>query len=340
MAITQMEAVANNPSQLQMAAQQMKNMSDSDLDQAVKQTGFNGGDAAAGGSTTSSSTATPATPNALPNISKSQMQQATSQLQNMTPEQLKQQAAMLKSMSYDQLRATNPQMANMTDPQIQMSIQQLEMMADNPAMVKMAADQMKNMNEDDFENMRKSLDPNMSNVFGGGKINNGTAANSSEAAPPNLADMQSNVMSSLLTNPEQLNTIVKTMKSSPDMLKSALGPMINGGSEAQQKQMNDAIDSFVQMDDAKLEKYLKLANGLQRVATPFVNTFDKVKDMTGLSAKTLFGLWNLMVFVSFVGAVRWWMSRNGVDDEVAGVDDVLSRSHEEEPDMSGVADEF
>ena len=125
------------------------------------------------------------------------------------------------------------------------------------------------------------------------------------------------------------------------MLKSALGPMINGGSEAQQKQMNDAIDSFVQMDDAKLEKYLKLANGLQRVATPFVNTFGKVKDMTGLSAKALFGLWNLMVFVSFVGAVRWWMSRNGGDDDVGGVDDVLGRSHEEEmPDMSGVADEF
>ena len=57
MAITQMEAVANNPSQLQMAAQQMKNMSESELDQAVKQTGFNGGDAAAGGDQTSSSTA-------------------------------------------------------------------------------------------------------------------------------------------------------------------------------------------------------------------------------------------------------------------------------------------
>ena len=63
--------------------------------------------------------------------------------------------------------------------------------------------------------------------------------------------------------------------------------------------------------------------------------------MTGLSAKALFGLWNLMVFVSFVGAVRWWMSRNGGDDDVGGVDDVLGRSHEEEmPDMSGVADEF
>jgi len=337
MAITQMEAVANNPSQLQMAAQQMKNMSESELDQAVKQTGFNGGDAAAGGSAPSVTTSSAAaTPNALPNISQSQMQQATNQLTNMTPEQLKQQAAMLKSMSYDQLRATNPQMANMTDSQIQMSIQQLEMMANNPAMVKMAADQMKNMNENDFENMRKSLDPNTMPA-GQGSSNNNTA-NGGNAPPPNLT---SNMMSSLLTNPEQLNSIVKTMKSSPDMLKSALGPMINNGSEAQQKQMNDAIDSFVRMDDAKLEKYLKLANGLQRVATPFVNTFGKVKDMTGLSAKTLFGLWNLMVFASFVLIVRWWMSRNGVDDDVVGVDDVLSRSHDEVPDMSGsVADEF
>jgi len=125
--------------------------------------------------------------NTLPNISKSQMQQATNQLTNMTPEQLKQQAAMLKSMSYDQLRATNPQMANMTDSQIQMSIQQLEMMANNPVMVKMAADQMKNMNEDDFENMRKSLDSNTMPAGQDSSISNGTTANIGNApVPPNL----------------------------------------------------------------------------------------------------------------------------------------------------------
>ena len=52
---------------------------------------------------------------------------------------------MLKSMPKDTLRRTNPQMANMTDAQIDMSIAQLEQMADNPEMVKMASDQMKNI---------------------------------------------------------------------------------------------------------------------------------------------------------------------------------------------------
>ena len=40
MAIGQMEAVANNPGQLKMAADQMKNMSDSDLRRAVNQSGL------------------------------------------------------------------------------------------------------------------------------------------------------------------------------------------------------------------------------------------------------------------------------------------------------------
>ena len=131
----------------------------------------------------------------------------------MTPEQLKQQAAMLKSMSYDQLRATNPQMANMTDSQIQMSIQQLEMMANNPAMVKMAADQMKNMNEDDFENMRKSLDLDPNMLATGTSTGQGGGMEQIAVLPANVT---STMMSSLLTNPEQLNSIVKTMKSSPD----------------------------------------------------------------------------------------------------------------------------
>ena len=43
MAISQMEAVASNPSQLKMAADQMKNMNDDQLKQAVNQSPLVGG---------------------------------------------------------------------------------------------------------------------------------------------------------------------------------------------------------------------------------------------------------------------------------------------------------
>ena len=73
-----MEAMANNPSQLKMTADQMKHMSESELSRAVNSDMAQGGLAAA-----PSSTATTGT-NPL-NFSKSQFQQATEQLNSMTP---------------------------------------------------------------------------------------------------------------------------------------------------------------------------------------------------------------------------------------------------------------
>lgn len=72
-----MEAMANNPSQLKMTADQMKHMSESELSRAVNS------DMAGGLAAAPSSTATTGT-NPL-NMSKSQLQQATEQLNSMTP---------------------------------------------------------------------------------------------------------------------------------------------------------------------------------------------------------------------------------------------------------------
>lgn len=254
---------------------------------------------------------------------------------------------MLKSMPKDTLRRTNPQMANMTDAQIDMSIAQLEQMADNPEMVKMASDQMKNIREEDFEQMRKSFAPGAMPTAGtassGGSENGTTTAanNNSNNTPPNLAGIDpSNMMSSLLSNPDQLNTIVKTMKSNPGMMKSMLLSQMEGkGSEAQKEQFSKAIDSFVQMDDDKLEKYLKVANGFQRVAKPVVITFDKMKQILGVSTKTLVVIINLVGLASFVGLARWWMLRKGSDDMMGVEDDLLARSLEEVP-VIAAEDEF
>ena len=343
-----MEAVASNPSQLKMAADQMKNMNDDQLKQAVNQSPLVGGgpvptaSAVAGGGGLHQT-----------NISKSQFQQATDQLTSMSPEQLKQQAAMLRSMPYSTLRATNPQMANMTDSQIEQSIAQLEQMAANPEMVKMAAEQMKNMREEDFERMKNMMGGAFGSAPSGGtstsaaatttSSSNGTASNNNNAAPPDLAGIDpSNMMNSLLSNPEQLNTIVKTMKGNPEMMKSIfMGQMGDRGTEAQKEKMNKAIDSFVEMDDAQLEKYLKVANGVQRVASPVVTAFGKVKQTLGVSTKTLIIIINVMILAWFVGLARWWMLRNvgGDDDSVIG-DDILTRSQEEVPEIIAHDSEF
>ena len=344
-----MEAVASNPSQLKMAADQMKNMNDDQLKQAVNQSPLVGGGAAGGGLNQTTATAVPA------NISKSQFQQATDQLTSMSPEQLKQQAAMLRSMPYSTLRATNPQMANMTDSQIEQSIKQLEQMAANPEMVKMAAEQMKNMREEDFESMKNMMGGAFGSAPSGGtstapaatptSSSNGTASsnNNSAAPPPDLAGIDpSNMMNSLLSNPEQLNTIVKTMKGNPEMMKSIfMGQMGDRGTEAQKEKMNKAIDSFVEMDDAQLEKYLKVANGVQRVASPVVTAFGKVKETLGVSTKTLIIIINVMILAWFVGLARWWMLRNGGGDDDSEIgDDILSRSQEEVPEIIEHDSEF
>jgi hypothetical protein len=86
---------------------------------------------------------------------QSQMAAAQQQMANMNPDQLRQQASMMRSMRPAQLRSMNPQMAGMSDAQIQQAISQMEMMAENPAMMQMAANQMKNMTPTQMEQMRQ-----------------------------------------------------------------------------------------------------------------------------------------------------------------------------------------
>lgn len=220
---------------------------------------------------------------------------------------------MLRSMPYDTLRKTNPPMAHMTDAQIEMSIKQLEQMAENPELMKLAADQMKSMTEEQYESVKQMLG---GNGGGGGGVG---ATNNTEATTMPMLD-PSNIMEGLLSNPEQLNTIVRTMKKNPELLKQVLGGA--GGPNAmvpekQKEQLNRAIDSFVQMDDAKMEKYLSLANGVQRMAKPVVATLEKVKQRSGLSMRTLILLIILGMFVVFGMAIMklwmWWnhQSRDG-----------------------------
>lgn len=306
-------------------------MSESELQQAVNQSPLTGPTSTSSTPNNGANNASSAAAPAINNISKSQFEQATQQMQDMSPDHLKQQANMLKSMTPAQLRASNPQFASMTDAQIQMSITQLEQMAENPEMVKMAADQMKNMSADQYESMKNmfgsgGVDP--SSLSGGGSTSGSSSNGAAAGMPAGMPSDPSKMMEHLLSNPDQLNTVVKTMKQNPEMLKQMMTSQFGGGeggksSDAQKEQVAKAIDQFAQMDDKQLEKYLKMANGVQKVAAPVVNTFGKVKKTLGVDTKVLIVMINL-AFVAFIVVVgRWWRARGG--DVDGTMNDVLSQ---------------
>jgi hypothetical protein len=332
MAIAQMEAVANDPNQLKMAAEQMKNMSEGELNRALEQqTAMMMGGGAGGTSSSSSRGTASATSYPPPSFSAAQLEQATKQMSSMSPEQLRQQATMLRSMPVSTLRATNPAMSSMSDAQIEQSISQLEMMANNPDMLRMATESMKGLTPEQLATMQEQ----MSNILGGSEGSSGGGE----------------LGSGLFTDPTKLNSAVKAMKKNPDILKQMLGSAGGGAaggggssttgssriSESQMAQMNNMIDSFTTMDDERLEKYLHVANVMQRtVITPFMKT----KDALGLSTRmALILVWfGMTIGTCMFGWLvwQWWFSSKTLHDDFVvegGRTSILSQD-ELPPDMS------
>ncbi|KAL7545264.1 hypothetical protein ACHAWF_008612 [Thalassiosira exigua] len=87
------------------------------------------------------------------------------------------------------------------------------------------------------------------------------------------------------------------------------------------------------MDDATLDKYLRMANGAQRLARPFVTAYEKAKRTLGASHRTMIVLINLAVLMWFVLLARWWSSRGG--DVGIAEEDVLARVQEDLPEVGG-----
>ena len=253
-AADQMEMMANNPSMMKMASEKMKNMDPTELrkmQEAIASgnnntNGFNTGNAY---STTASQSAGTPTP------SINQAKQAAKMMQNMDPEQLKSQAQMLKTMDPDVLRRTNPQLAHMSDAQIRMAATQFEMMASNPAMMKMAADQMANVTPEQLKAMSNGQKP--------------TEGGSIPGAVPmggDPAEMLSNM------DTAQVKEMLNTVKENPEMLKQFAA--MSGIDEDQLKR---GVDSFAGMDEAKIDMLLKLMKMGQRTK----NVWNQVNTKVG-----------------------------------------------------------
>jgi hypothetical protein len=210
-------------------------------------------------------------------------------------------------------------MANMTEDQIKMAIDQMEAMAQDPSMMKLAAEQMKNMDEKQFESIKE--------MFGNG-VNATTASNGSATSMADLTADPSKMMESLLSNPEQLSSMIKTMKQNPDLIKSMMrsqmGDTAGNGADPRAEQMDKAIDQFANMSDEQLEKYIKYANKAQSVFSPLLSGFNKAKSTLGVSSKTMIVLINVIIFGGIAMLVMWLRSKGGDDGDLSVLDEVQS----------------
>ncbi|KAL3778495.1 hypothetical protein HJC23_000508 [Cyclotella cryptica] len=320
MAISQMEAMANNPEMLRMATEQMKGMGEAELREAIGQSGASAAPRPVV-STSSASTSTSVLPDAVKSMTSDQFKEASKKISSLSPGQLKSQAAMLKSMPLETLRKTNPQMANMTDDQIKIAIEQMERMAEDPSMMKLAAEQMKNMDENQFESIKA--------MFQGGGVGStssstaqSTSTTNGQAAMADLMSDPSKMMESLLSNPEQLSSMIKTMKQNPDLIKSVMRSQMgikddNGdvtNPDPRMEQMEKAIDQFANMSDEQLDKYIKYANKAQRVFQPVLSSFNKAKTTLGVSSKAMIIVMNLFICGVIALLVMWIRSRGGATE--------------------------
>jgi hypothetical protein len=156
--------------------------------------------------------------------------QASDQLSSMSPEQLRQQALMMRSMDPDTIRRTNPQLAHMSNAEIQQAATQMEMMANNPQMMKTAADKMKNMSPEELQRMQAQM---------GGAA----AAPAATPAQPN-AQNAANMMANM--TPEQLRHQAEMMKSMPPDQIRKMNPQLAHMSD---NQIQMAANQFQMMAD-------------------------------------------------------------------------------------------
>jgi hypothetical protein len=188
-AAAQMDMMASNPQMMQQARQQVKNMTPEQKRQYQQMMGNN------------------PNVNANANTNVNAMASPQDQLANMTPDQLRQQAQMMRSMPPDALRQLNPQLASMTDEQINQAASQMEMMAANPDLMKLAAEQMKNLTPQQMQEMMK----------GGGAINGSTLNPMTMGMPSNSASPQQDITmdpSKLLEtmDPKQIKDMMTMLK--------------------------------------------------------------------------------------------------------------------------------
>lgn len=314
--------MANNPEMMKMATEQMKNMGENELRQAMGSNApINPTPSAAAtrpaSSTTNNTANSSVTNDTIKNMNSDQLKEASQKISAMSPEQLKSQAAMLKNMPIETLRRTNPHMANMAEDQIKMAINQMESMANNPELMRMASEQIKNMDEKQLEQVKEMFQSGVGGMGSNVDPTSSTSSSSTNGLPSmeEAVNDPSKMMKSLLSNPEQLSGMIKSMKQNPDLIKSLMRSQMGckeGENDPKAEQIEKAIDQFTGMSDQQLDKYIRYANTAQGVFQPVLSSFNKAKAALGVSSRTMIVLINLLIVGGITAFVMWVRSRGEI----------------------------
>ena len=258
-AIAQFEMMADNPAMMQQAAQQMKNMSPEELErqrQAVM--GSTNNSHVASSTMTSSTTSNTSTTASTASTASSTptSNNPAEMMRDMDPAQLKQQAAMLKSMPPSQVRAMHPQFATLSDDQIGAMAAQMEMMADNPAMMKMAAETMNNLTPEQLQDIQQ------------GRMPSGMG-NASMPATPTM-DQAAGLFSNMTG--KQVKDMLNMVKDQPELLSTAMP-----GTDT--KQVENLLQKMDGLDEATLDRILAFLKALQKFLSPVIKAYQSANRM-------------------------------------------------------------
>lgn len=167
------------------------------------------------------------------------------QISQMSPDQLRMQARMMRSMPPDQIRRAHPQLRHMTDAQIQMAATQMEEMADNPELVRMAAEQVKNMSPEEYRMAQQQQQQQPSGASGYGTRTAADPANQLDAMTPDQLKQQAETMRKMtpqqirLMNPQLASlTDVEIQQSIEQMEQMANNPAMFEMAKQQMKGMS------------------------------------------------------------------------------------------------------
>ena len=298
-AADQMESMASNPAMMKMAAEQVRNMSGEDMEKMRTTIASGGG--GGGGAVTAAETGAPAgygtrvggaagggpaAASQMPvGMTEAQLHSQSEQLKKLSPDELRQQAQMLKTMDPATLRRMNPQMAAMSDDQIKMAAQQFETMAENPEMVKMAADQMKNMSPKDMESLQR-LQENMG----------GAGMGAADGA--NLANMDASKLLETM-DAKKIKESFDIFKKNPELIKK----MMAGNPAAaaiSEDQMMKGLEMFDKMDEKQIDSAMKWVKRGQKVYSPIAKSWSKANGLVGGQLGKLLGFGILFVLVRWV----------------------------------------
>lgn len=248
-AAAQMEMMASNPTAFQAMKDQVKNMSPEQMERLRQSHAASG----------------------------QNLRQEAADYGNLTPDQMRYRAECMRKHP-EIVRASNPMMASLTDDQIRAAADQMEALAQsNPDFMKNMSEYISNMSDDEMRQFQQSM---------GGTIPPPTSSTSSSSpyTPSRSSTTPASLPDMLNLNEEQIEMLVKTFKSNPEMTRQMLRSQ--GMSD---EQISKQYEFLCSMDENTLKSTLKSLLSVQRYLRPLTGYYEIINQKTGGYGKVIVG---------------------------------------------------